>query len=77
MLDSHLDEVHCHVLGTIPLPNLQTIYDMVCDKVNGQEVMLEKTTNEMAALVARESYARECTLCNGDNRMVDTCFKID
>ncbi|KAL5713007.1 Beta-galactosidase 8 [Ranunculus cassubicifolius] len=81
-LDSHLDGVRGRVLATVPLPNLQSVYAMVCSEANRQDAMLGGTSNEGTAMVARKSGfdskkgIRKCTHCNGDNHVVDTCFKL-
>ena len=82
-IDSHLDGIRCRILATIPLPNLQTVYAMICAEANRQDAMLGWTSNERVVMAARKSFARsdsrkgvrKCTHCNGDDHVVDECFK--
>nr|CAD1840715.1 unnamed protein product [Ananas comosus var. bracteatus] len=78
-LDSHLDGVRGRILATIPLPDIQTVYANVCAETNRQEAMLHRASNEGAAMIAKKSSKkgiRKCTYCNGDNHLVETCFKL-
>nr|CAD1835381.1 unnamed protein product [Ananas comosus var. bracteatus] len=78
-LDSHLDGVRGRILATIPLPDIQTVYANVCAETNRQEAMLHGASNEGAAMIAKKSSKkgiRKCTYCNGDNHLVETCFKL-
>ena len=83
-LDSHLDGVRGRVLATTPLPNLQVAYAIVCAEADRQDAMLGVTSNEGAVMAIRKSSAhpdpkkgvRKCTHCNGDNHVIDTCFKL-
>ncbi|KAH7527954.1 hypothetical protein FEM48_Zijuj05G0020800 [Ziziphus jujuba var. spinosa] len=43
-LHSHLDGVRGRILATIPLPNIQNVYAVVCAKANRQEAMLGSHT---------------------------------
>ena len=76
-LDPHLDGVRGRVLAAIPLPNIQTVYAMVCAEANRQDAMLGGTINEGAVMTSRKTPnlkkgVRKCTHCNGDNHVVDT-----
>jgi hypothetical protein len=78
-LDSHLDGVRGRVLSTIPLPNIQSVYAIVCAEANRQEAMLGSTPVEGAALAVNKSIKkglRKCNHCNGDNHVIDNCFKL-
>ncbi|KAJ8640033.1 hypothetical protein MRB53_016727 [Persea americana] len=83
-LDSQLDGVRGRVLATVPLPNAQIAYAMVCAKANRQNAMMGGTSTDGTAMAARRSSTRQdtkkgihkCTHCNGDNHVVDTCFKL-
>ncbi|XXG52924.1 hypothetical protein AAC387_Pa03g1120 [Persea americana] len=83
-LDSHLDGVCGHVLAITTLPNLQVAYSIVCAEANRQDAMLGVTSNEGAVMAIRKSRACpdpkkgvcKCTHCNGDNHVIDTCFKL-
>ena len=76
-LDSHLDGVRGRILATVPHPSMESVYA----EANRQEAMLHGTSNEGAAMVVKKSFnpkkgVRKCTHCNGDNHMVETCFKL-
>lgn len=83
-LNSHLDGVHGRVLATTPLPNLQVAYVIVCAESNSQDAILGMTSNEGVVMAIRKSSARpdpkkdvrKCTHYNGDNHVIDTCFKL-
>ncbi|CAJ2672060.1 unnamed protein product [Trifolium pratense] len=78
-LDSHLDGVRGRVLSTIPLPNIQSAYAIVCAEANRQEAMLGSTPIEGTALAVKKSAKkgfRKCNHCNGDNHVIDDCFKL-
>ncbi|KAH7857197.1 hypothetical protein Vadar_010129 [Vaccinium darrowii] len=82
-LDSHLDGVRGRILGTAPLPNLQAAYATVCAEANRQDAMLNVTPNDGVVMVVRKSFARDskkgvrrCSHCNGDNHVIETCFKL-
>lgn len=82
-LDSHLDGVRGRILATTPLPNLQAAYAIVCTEANRQDAMLNVTPSDGAVMAARRSFfhdskkgVRKCTHCNGDNHVIDTCFKL-
>ncbi|KAJ8644703.1 hypothetical protein MRB53_006451 [Persea americana] len=83
-LDSQLDGVRGCVLATVPLPNAQIAFAMVCAEANRQNAMMGGTSTDGTAMAARRSSTwqdtkkgiRKCTHCNGDNHVVDTCFKL-
>ncbi|KAJ8642093.1 hypothetical protein MRB53_018787 [Persea americana] len=83
-LDSQLDGVRGRVLATVPLPNAQIAYAMVRAEANRQNAMMGGTSTNGTAMAARRSSTRQdtkkgmrkCTHCNGDNHVVDTCFKL-
>lgn len=80
-LDSHLDGVRCRILATIPLPDILTVYANVCAETNRQETMLHGTSNEAAAMFAKKfsnpkKGIRKCTCYNGNNHLVEACFKL-
>ncbi|KAF9598940.1 hypothetical protein IFM89_033138 [Coptis chinensis] len=41
-LDSYLDGIRSRVLSTVPLPNLQTTYAMICAEANRNDAMMGK-----------------------------------
>lgn len=82
-LDSHLDVVRGRILLTTPLPNLQAAYAMVCAQVNCQDDMLNVTSSDGVVMTVQKSSARDSikgahkfTHCNGDNHVIETCFKL-
>ncbi|KAB5511182.1 hypothetical protein DKX38_030168 [Salix brachista] len=83
-LDSSLDGVRGRVLATVPLPNLQVTYAMVCAEANRQDAMMGGISTDGTAMATRristrqdnKKGTRKCTHCNGDNHVVDTCFKL-
>jgi transposase InsO family protein len=80
-LDTHLDGVRGRILATIPLPGIQTVYANVCVEANRQEAMLSATQNEGAVMAMKRPINskkgnRKCTHCNGNNHVMETCFKL-
>ncbi|KAH7514494.1 hypothetical protein FEM48_Zijuj11G0095400 [Ziziphus jujuba var. spinosa] len=78
-LDSHLDGVRGRILATIPLPNIQSVYAVVCAEANRQEAMLGSTTEGVALATKKASNSkkdRKCTHCNVTGHTVDTCFQL-
>ena len=78
-LDSHLNAVRGHILATTPLPNFQSVYATVCAEANHQEAMLDSEST-MGTSFTIKKYSkkgiRKCTHYNGDNHVVETCFKL-
>jgi len=78
-LDSHLIAVHGRILATTPLPNVQSVHAIVCVEANRQEPMLDSEST-MGTAIDVKKYSKKgihkCTRCNGDNHVVETCFKL-
>jgi transposase InsO family protein len=78
-LDSHLDGVRGRILATTPLPNVQSVYATVCAEANRQEAMLGSEPTEGSVFSVKKypkKGVRKCTHCNGDNHVVEACFKL-
>ncbi|XP_058214113.1 uncharacterized protein LOC131325723 [Rhododendron vialii] len=82
-LDSHLDGVRGRILATAALPNLQAAYAIVCAEANRQDAMLNVTPSDGVVMSVRKSVShdskkgvRKRTHCNGDNHVIETCFKL-
>jgi len=78
-LDSHLDAVHGRILATTPLPNVQLVYATIYAEANRQEAMLDNESTVGTAFAVKK-YSKKgihnCTHCNRDNHVVETCFKL-
>lgn len=78
-LDSHLDGVGGHILGTTPLLNVKVVYTIVCAEANRQEAMLGSVSIEGTAFAVKKSSKKgvpKCSHCNGDNHVIETCSKL-
>jgi len=83
-LDSSLEGVRGRVLTIVPLSNLQVTYAMVCAEANRQDAMMGGISTDGTVMAIRristrqdnKKRTRKCTHCNGDNHVVDTCFKL-
>ena len=78
-LGSHLDGVRGRILATTPLPNVQSVYATVCAEANCQEAMLGSEPTEGSVFSVKKypkKGVRKCTHCNGDNHVVEACFKL-
>jgi len=78
-LDSHLDGVRGRVLATTPLPSVQVVYAIVYAEANRQEAMLGSESSEGSAFAVKnypKKGVHRCTHCNGDNHVMETCFKL-
>lgn len=79
-LDSQLDGVRGRILATKPLPNIQSVYALVCAEANRQGAMLGGVIGEGAAMATKRTIFskkdRKCTECFGTNHTKDTCFRI-
>ncbi|XP_048230024.1 uncharacterized protein LOC125370098 isoform X2 [Ricinus communis] len=79
-LDSQLDGVRGRVLATRPLPNIQSVYAVVCAEANQQLAMIGGTLGEGAAMITRRTSSskkdRKCTHCNGTGHTIETCFRL-
>ena len=78
-LDTHLDAVRDRVLATTPFPNVQSVYATVCAEANRQEGMLDSESIVGTAFVVKKFPKKgicKCTHYNGDNHVMETCFKL-
>nr|XP_027186833.1 uncharacterized protein LOC113784769 [Cicer arietinum] len=78
-LDSHLDGVRGRILATTLLPNVQSIYATVCAEANRQDAMLSGESSNGSAFAVKKypkKEIRKCNHCNGDNHVMETCFKL-
>ena len=79
-LDSQLDGVKGRILAIKPLPNIQSVYVVVCAEANQQGAMLGGTIGEGVAMATKKTSSskkdRKCTYCNGTGHTMDTCFRL-
>ena len=79
-LDPQLDEERGCVLATKPLPNIQTVYAMVCAEANHQGAMLGEMIGEGVAMASQKMSTSKkdwkCAHFNGTGHTMDTCFQL-